>query len=285
MSKSEPLSVLLRRGNAGSNTAADHVRVVRAALQQLPTYRPGRRPGRGVLVRTDAGGCTHAFLTWLAGQRLQYSIGFALPTNFAAILERIPERVWTQAYDADGGLRDGAHVAEVTHLLDLRSWPGGMRVIVRRERPHPGAQLRITDANGWRITAFATNTRPGGPGTQLPDLELRHRRRARAEDRIRSAKDTGLTNLPLHDFAQNQIWCAIVALACDLTAWMQTLALPAHPARRWEPKRLRTRLFTIPATLARTGRRRLLHLADHHPWATTVRDAVARLRDLTTTPA
>jgi hypothetical protein len=74
-----------------------------------------------------------------------------------------------------------------------------MRIIVRREKPHPGAQLPITDANGWRITAFATNTRPGGLGTQLPDLELRHRRRARAEDRIRSAKDTGLANLPLHD--------------------------------------------------------------------------------------
>jgi hypothetical protein len=89
-----------------------------------------------------------------------------------------------------------------------------------------------------RITAFVTNTRRG----QLADLELRHRRRARAEDRIRCAKDAGLANLPLHDFAQNQIWCAIVALACDLLAWMQTLALTAHPARRWEPKRLRLRL-------------------------------------------
>ena len=105
-----------------------------------------------------------------------------------------------------------------------------MRVIVRREKPHPGAQLRITDANGWRITAFATNTRAGGPGTQLPDLELRHRRRARAEDRIRSAKDTGLRNLPLHDFTQNQIWCAIVALACELLAWLQMLALTGSDA-------------------------------------------------------
>ena len=99
-----------------------------------------------------------------------------------------------------------------------------MRLIVRKERPHPGAQLRITDVDGHRITAFVTNTTRG----QLADLELRHRRRARAEDRIRCAKDTGLTNLPLHDFAQNQIWCAIVALAGDLTAWMQTLALTGH---------------------------------------------------------
>ncbi|SDY92633.1 Transposase DDE domain [Modestobacter sp. DSM 44400] len=161
--------------------------------------------------------------------------------------------------------------------LNLTGWPAGMRVIARKERPHPGAQLRITDADGMRVTAFATNTTRG----QLADLELRHRRRARAEDRIRCAKDTGLAKLPLHDTAQNRIWCAIVALACELTAWMQLLALTEHAARRWEPERLRTRLFTTPATLARTGRRRILHLADHHPWATVVRDGLQRLRDTT----
>ena len=193
-------------------------------------------------------------------------------------MEKIPEQVWTPAYDADGKIRDGAHVAEVTDLLDLQrqGWPVGMRVIVRRERPHPGAQLRITDANGWRITAFATNTRPGGLGTQLPDLELRHRRRARAEDRIRSAKDTGLTNLPLHDFAQNQIWCAIVALACELLAWLQLLALPGSDARRWEHKRLRLRLLSIPARLVRRARRTHLRLAST-PWSALARTAWNRL--------
>jgi hypothetical protein len=100
---------------------------------------------------------------------------------------------------------------------------------------HPGAQLRLTDADGHRLTAFATNTPPGGPHRQLADLELRHRRRARAEDRIRCAKDTGLTNLPLHDLDQNRIWCAIVTLACELVAWTQTLTLTEHTARRWEP--------------------------------------------------
>ena len=113
-----------------------------------------------------------------------------------------------------------------------------MRVIVRKERPHPGAQLRFTDIDGHRFTCFATDTRRG----QLADLELRHRRRARCEDRIRCAKDTGLRNLPLKGFAQNQIWCEIVALACELLAWTQMLAL-AGAARRWEPKRLRLRLF------------------------------------------
>jgi hypothetical protein len=272
----EPLSVLLRPGNAGSNTAADHIAAVRAALRQLPGYRPGCRPGRQVLVRADAGGCTHAFVSWLVRRRLQYSIGFTLPTDFTTHLEKIPEQAWTAAYDADGQVREGAHVAEVTGLLDLPEWPPGMRVIVRRERPHPGAQLRLTDANGWRITAFATNTRAGRPNSQLPDLELRHRRRARAEDRIRCAKDSGLTNLPLHDFTQNQIWCALVALAGELTAWLQMLALSGHDARRWEPKRLRHRLLSIPARLARSGRRVRLHLAAT-PWTDLALTAWMRL--------
>ena len=277
----EPLAVLLRAGNAGSNTAADHITVARAALAQLPGHRPGGRPGRKILIRTDGAGATHAFLDWLHGQRLSYSIGFGLPDNTPQLLKQLPAEAWTPAYDAHDQIRDGAWVAELTGLLDLTGWPPGMRVIARKERPHPGAQLRITDADGLRVTAFATNSTRG----QLPDLELRHRRRARAEDRIRCAKDTGLTNLPLHDFAQNQIWCAIVALACELTAWMQMLALTDTDARRWEPKRLRTRLFTVPATLARSGRRQLLHLAAHHPWATVVHDAVARLHALIAGPA
>lgn len=129
-----------------------------------------------------------------------------------------------------------------------------MRVIVRREKPHPGAQLRITDQNGWRLTAFATNTTLG----QLADLELRHRRRARCEDRIRQSKDCGLTNLPLHTFAQNQIWTAIVALAFDLNAWTQLLALTSTNARTWELKTLRLRLFATAARLARHARQRRL---------------------------
>jgi Transposase DDE domain group 1 len=273
----EPLAVMLRPGNAGSNTAADHIAVIRDALRQLP-FHHGGRVGRRVLVRTDAAGCTHEVLDYLTARALAYSVGFTLPEDFAAKLALISERVWTPAYDGDGDIRDGAWVAEVTDLLDLTGWPAGMRVIARKERPHPGAQLRITDVDGNRVTAFATNTAPGGPGRALPDLELRHRRRARAEDRIRAAKDTGLTNLPLHEFTQNQIWCAIVALACELTAWMQLLALTGHDARRWEPKRLRLRLFSIPARLARSGRRAVLHLAAHAPWTGLLLNAITTLR-------
>jgi Transposase DDE domain group 1 len=274
----EPLAVL-RRGNAGSNTVEDHVTVLRQALAQLPDH--GRRPGKNVLIRVDGAGGTHGLIDWLTRRRLAYSVGFSLPGDLAAIqkkLASVPAAAWTPAYDADRQVRPGAWVAEVTALFDLSGWPAGMRLIVRRERPHPGAQLRITDADGHRITAFATNTTRG----QLADLELRHRRRARAEDRIRNAKDTGLANLPLHDFASNQIWCAIVALAGDLLAWMQTLALTEHDARRWEPKRLRLRLLSIAGRLAVTGRRRWLHLAASAPFTDLALDALRRLDALAT---
>ena len=150
-----------------------------------------------------------------------------------------------------------------------------MRVIVRKERPHPGAQLRFTDIGGHRFTAFATGTKGG----QLADLELRHRRRARCEDRIRCAKDTGLRNLPLQGFAQNQIWCEIVAMACELLAWMAMLALDG-PARRWEPKRLRLRIFTCAGRLVRGGRRLRLRLAASWPWASEITTAITRLQAL-----
>jgi hypothetical protein len=267
----EPLAILLRPGNAGSNTAADHKHVLAEALAQLPSA-PGYRVGRHVLVRTDTSGGTHEFVAHLHARRLSYSVGFFLPDTTAVDL--IPESAWTPAYDADGAVRDGAWVAEATGLLDLSGWPPGIRVIVRKERPHPGAQLRLTDRDGLRLTAFATNSRRG----QLPDLELRHRRRARCEDRIRAAKDTGLANLPLHGFDQNRIWCAIVQLALELTAWLQLLALHDHPARRWEPKRLRLRLFSIAAAITRHARTTRLRLSAHAHWAELIVTAMTRLQ-------
>jgi Transposase DDE domain group 1 len=269
----EPLAILLRPGNAGSNTAADHKAVLADALAQLP-WRPGYRVGRKVLVRADTAGGTHEFVHHLHARRLSYSVGFFLSDAAAAALDLIPEAAWTPAYNADGQVRDGAWVAEATGVLDLSGWPQGMRVIVRKERPHPGAQLRLTDRDGLRLTAFATNTGRG----QLPDLELRHRRRARCEDRIRNAKDTGLANLPLHGFDQNRIWCALVQLAMELTAWLQILALHGHEARRWQPKRLRLRLFSIAGRITRHARRTRLWLAAHAPWAALLTTALTRLQ-------
>jgi hypothetical protein len=271
-SSGEPLAFLLRAGNAGSNTAADHIDATRLGLAQLP-----RRLRRRVLIRADSGGGTHDFLTWLTkpGRRLAYSVGFTITEDLQNAILAVPARAWTAAYDADGQVRPGAWVAEITGMLDLTDWPPGMRVIVRKERPHPGAQLRFTDIDGHRFTAFATSTKGG----QLADLELRHRRRARCEDRIRCAKDTGLRNLPLHGFTQNQIWCEIVALACELLAWMQILALDG-PARRWEPKRLRLRIFTCAGRLVRGGRRLRLRLSASWPWAREITTAITRLQAL-----
>ena len=267
----EAAALVLRPGNAGSNTAADHITAGRLALNQVPS-----RLHKQVLIRTDSGGGTHEFLDWVTARRVKYSIGWGLTGDICAAILALPEHVWQCAYDADRQPRPGAWVAELTGMLDLTGWPKGMRVIVRRERPHPGAQLQFTDLGGHRFTCFVTGTRHG----QLADLELRHRRRARCEDRIRCAKDTGLRNLPLHSAAANQIWLEIVALASELTAWTQMLALTGHPARTWEPKHLRLRVFSAAGRLIRGGRRLRLRLNNRWPWTDLITTAITRLQML-----
>lgn len=158
---------------------------------------------------------THDFVSWLAkqGRWLSYSVGMVITETTHSHVLKIPAPAWTPAIETDGEIRDGAWVAELTGDV-LTGWPKGMRLIIRKERPHPGAQLRITDADGMRITCFATNT----PHRPIAELELRHRLRARAEDRIRAARATGLRNLPLHHTAQNKVWVEIVQIALDLLA-------------------------------------------------------------------
>lgn len=268
----EPLAALLRPGNAGANTATDHKKVLATALKALPGVN-ACRPGRRVLVRTDRAGASHAFLEHLHRKRAQYSIGFALTPALAALVDEIPDAAWQCALNSDGDVREGAEVVELTGMADLGRWPAGMRLIVRAERPHPGAQLRFTDADGRRLTAFVTNTRRG----QLQDLELRHRRRARCEDRIRAAKDTGLANLPLQSTAQNRIWLLVSQLAQLLIAWSQLTALADTPAARWEPKRLRLRLLGLAAKITRHSRQTMLHLDTSAPWAHLITAGLARL--------
>jgi Transposase DDE domain group 1 len=281
----EPLAALLRPGNAGSNTASDHIQVFDTALAQLPArWRTLNGYGRrAVLVRTDAAGATHAFAHHLAAAGVEFSLGAYLHHfDIHQVLAQLPEQAWTPAYQVRTPRagqhapviepREGAWVAEVTGLVDLSAWPVGTRLLLRRERPHPGAQLRITDIDGHRIVGMLTNT----PQGQLADLELRHRRHARVEDRIRAAKDTGMRNLPYHALAHNQIWLAITALAQDLLAWTQRLAL-SGPAARYEPKRLRLRILTVAARLVRTARRQLLHIDPAWPWASEIITAHTRL--------
>lgn len=257
-------------GNAGSNTAADHITIAQLALAQLPKrYRRGRQ----TLIRTDSAGGTHDFVSWLArrGRWLSYSVGMTVTEQVHQHVLKVPAPAWSPAVEADGEIREGAWVAELTGDV-LHGWPKGMRLIVHRERPNPGAQLRITDADGMRITCFATNT----PDQPITELELRHRLRARAEDRIRAARATGLRNLPLHHTAQNRVWLEIVQIALDLPAWMPMLALTGR-ARLREPRRLRFRLFSTAGQLVTTGRRRILRLSEHWPWTGEIAAALERL--------
>ena len=270
----EPLAALLRPGKANANDAADQITVLDAALAQLPEDVRSR-----VLVRGDTGSGVQAFVWHIHRLGLDYSVGVYGRQPVLDALEALPKQAWRKALDADGRPREGAQVAELTRWLPatFKGWPPGMRVIARRERPHPGAQLRITDLEGWRITVFATNTKTG----RLADLEVRHRLRARAEDRIRGLKDTGATNLPLQAFDKNQIWLELTQLAAELLVWTQLLAWHGQPARLWEPKRIRLRLLAVAGRVITTGRRRILRLSQRWPWADLVVGGHRRLAAIT----
>jgi hypothetical protein len=208
---------------------------------------------------------------------VEYSVGFALTETVRAAICLVPKEAWTPAVAADGQVRDHADVVEITDLLTLTRWPSGIRVIVRREHPHPGAQLSLFEhRDGWRYQAFVTNTALG----QVGFLEARHRAHARVEDRIRVAKDTGLSRFPSREYDINQAWLTLVAIAADLTAWLRLLALPPALAS-CEPKALRYRFLHMPARLTRGSRRRRLRMPATWPW---VRDAVATFTNVLAIP-
>jgi Transposase DDE domain group 1 len=199
----EALAGLLRTGNAGSNTASDHIIVLEQALKSLPPrWRPDPDQPEDldkalVLVRCDTAGATHKFADACRRAGVGFSFGYPVDTRVQDAVDTLNiGKCWYPAIDTDGGIRDGAWVAEATDRVNLSSWPAGTRLILRKERPHPGAQLRFTDADGMRVTAFITDTPAGVVPGQVAGLELRHRQHARVEDRIRELKATGLRNLP-----------------------------------------------------------------------------------------
>ncbi len=275
----EMLAVALRAGNAGSNTAADHIEVLGKAIAQVPAAHRKR-----LLIRADGAGASHDLVDWLTdqsktrGRRVEYSVGFSITQMVRDAIALVPGKVWTPAIDAAGEVRDGGDVAELTGLMDLTRWPPGMRIIVRRERPHPGAQLSLFEEHdGWRYQAVATNTTTG----QLAFLEARHRAHARVEDRIRHAKDSGLGRFPSREFKINQAWTQVTAIAADLIAWLRLLALTGDLAKA-EPKALRYRLLHVPARLTHAARRRRLRLPATWPWAAQI---VAVFAKVTAIPA
>ena len=269
----EFLAASLRPGNAGSNTAADHIDVLGQAIAQIPANHR-----RDLLIRSDAAGASHDLLEWITsqnsvrGRRVEYSVGFSVTAPIRQAIAIAPEAAWGPALNLSGDIRDGAEVAELTGLLApgmLAKWPEGMRVIVRRERPHPGAQLSMfEEADGWRYQVFATNTTTG----QLQFLEARHRAHARVEDRIRHAKDTGLGRLPSREFALNQAWLTAVMIAADLVAWTRMLACTGVAATlaACEPKAMRYRFLHVAALLTRSSRRRRVKIPETWPWATAI---------------
>jgi hypothetical protein len=281
----EALSGLLRAGRAGSNTTADHITVLDQALAQIPDEH---RHGTPILIRSDSAGCTYGFLAHIRSLREQgvhtfFSIGVAIGEPIRdAITQAIdhPE-LWVPALDADGDPRDGAEVSEITSLIsaDLRAnYPAGTRFLVRRERPHPGAQLSLFDTvAGLRHQVIATDTPPGNGSIQF--LEARHRAHARVEDRIRTGKDTGFGRFPSRVFAINAAWLELALTAIDLLAWTQHLLLDGDLARA-EPKTLRYRLLHVAARITRSARRTRLRIAEHWPWAEQVATAFDRLAAL-----
>lgn len=277
----EALAAMLRPGNAGANTAADHVKMLDAALAQLPPeWRAGHRAGddpaevvHPILVRADSAGATHGFVDALVERNIGYSIGFDVDGRVRDALLLAQEEDWVPAVEGDGSRRPGAWVIELTDIAELGTWPEGTRLICRRERPHPGAQLSLFDiGEGFRHTCFIT----GSAGEPAP-LELRQRRHARVEDRVRAAKDCGLRNFPFEDFVRNEAWLALVLVAQDLLVWTAGVCLDGALAKA-EPATLRYQLLHVAARLARRGRDLHLRIDAAWPWRDQLATAFSRLR-------
>jgi hypothetical protein len=256
----EALAGTLRPGNAGANCAADHVAVLDDALAQLPVRpRTDDHPGGvDMLARADSAGASHAFVEALRERGVRFSIGHAVDSQVREAIGLVQEEDWAPAMTADGGPRKGAWVVELTGLVELSGWGEETRIICRRERPHPGAQLRFTDVDGFR-----------------------YRGHDRVEDRIRAAKQTGLENFPFEGFVRNEVWLLLVLMAQDLIAWAQLLCLEGELARA-EPKRLRYCLLHAAGAVARRARRVVLRVQRSWPWADDLATAFDRLRALRT---
>lgn len=282
----EMLAQQLRPGDAGANDTADNIAILDAAVAQLPAaYR------RKVLFRTDGAGFSHGLLAWIssAGGRVhpsftwEYSTGWTFTQRemeavlaLDALAEQSGMSPWEAAVDASGHTRQDATVAEITGLLgDLTTWPKGHRVFVRREPLHP---RYAKDASAYelkhdvRLQAFATNT----PGRQAAWLDCRHRTHARVESKIRDSKAESLSRFPSRLMKINQAWLAVTALACDLRAWLQLLALDGEMARA-TPKTLRYRFLHVPAVIVRGQRKRWLKIPRTWPWVEEIVAAFGRL--------
>ena len=262
---------MLRPGNAGSNTAADHRQVLDLALGQLD---PQALAGE-ILVRADGAGATHELCSYCHDGNLRFSFGFDLTEPVREAIVSMPESAWIKAIRPDRKRRKHSWVCEITEHVDLSSWPEGSRLIARRTKLREGDQQSFADHDGFRLAVFITDQQ----GKDIAKLDLIHRGHARVEDRIREGKDCGLSNLPFKSFCHNQVWLWLVQLAQDLVAWAKQLCL-ADEARAWELKRLRYRLLHQSGRIARHARRTILRLCRDWPWSGQLETAFARLQAL-----
>ena len=273
----EAVAGILRPGNAGANTALDKIAVVAEALRQLPEDLVARvtaadaPEAERIVVRCDAAGATHEFVEGCREMRLSYSTGFPIAEPLREAILALKAWRWRCALEADGSPRDGAWVAELPRSAIPAGWPEGSRLIVRKERAHPGAQLAFSDHDGHRFQLVLTD-RLG----DARELERGHRARGDAENRVRAAKDCGMRNLPFHAFSHNEVWLELVLMALDLIAWTQALLLDGALATA-EPKTLRYRLLHVAGQLTRHARRTRLHIPAAWPWATSLLAAARRL--------
>jgi hypothetical protein len=269
----EALAGMLRPGNAPAHGAADQIAVLDEALEQLPR-KVIADPDCEIVMRADAAGSARELCQAARDARIGYLVGFDLTKQVRRAILSLPEAAWRPALRQDGGEREGAQVAEIAELLEFYDWPDGSRVIVRRERPHPGAQLSFTDLEGHRFQATLTDL-----AGDAVELECLHRARANAEDRVRAAKQTGLENLPFREFALNEVWFELSLIAQDLSVWTQALCLQGELAI-CEPKTLRYRLLHTAGRLVFHARRATLRLQASWPWASALAAAFTRLRAL-----
>ena len=277
----EALAGLLRAGNAGSNTAADHVAVLRWALESLPTaYRPNPTilAGHGFWCAPFRR-CHPRFRRGVPAAGVGFSFGYAVDARVRDAVEILDRSEgWYPAIDSGGGLRDGAWWPRPPPGRDGR-WPAGTRLILRKERPHPGAQLRFTDSDGLRVTAFITDTAPGVVPGQLGGLDLRHRQHARVEDRIRQLKATGLGNLPCHRSDADAAWLEIILAATDLVGWAKLIGFAEHPdLATCEVGTFRYRVLHAAARITRGARQIRLRIDSTWRWAAAISQSWHRLR-------
>jgi hypothetical protein len=267
----EALAGILRPGNAGANNSEDHLRVLELALEQLPeSVLDGE-----ILARSDSAGASHDFAFACRETRIRFSLGYAIGAPVREAILALPEHAWKPATNADGKARDGAWVTELTGQVNLEAWPEGTRLICRRERPHPGAQLTFTDLDGHRFQCFITDQ----DGQDLAALEVLHRAHAEVEDRVKTLKATGAAHLPFHSFAANAAWLELALTAHDTMVFAQLLTLDGEHAV-CEPKRLRYRILHVAGQLTRHARQTTLHLPADWPWAGAILRAFKRLRAL-----